>query len=102
MGNGDNRLALHHKIKFLLNRGFGFTVEGRSCFIEDQDRSVFQENAGDRDTLALAAGQFDAAVTDVGVVALAASLSESSVMKVSAAAILATSSTSCALASGRP
>ena len=45
-------------------------VEARGRLVQDQDRRVGQEGAGDRHPLALAAGQLDAALADQGGVAL--------------------------------
>lgn len=49
---------------------FALVIEGTRCFVEYEDRRVLEEDAGDRETLLLAAGEFDAALTDVGVVAV--------------------------------
>ncbi|KPY99772.1 Transposase, family [Pseudomonas syringae pv. aptata] len=65
--DGDHGLALHQRLQALLNRRFDFRVECRGGFVHDQDRRVLEQHAGDRDTLALTAGQLDAALTDMGV-----------------------------------
>ncbi len=51
-----------------LDEGFGFGVEAGGGFVEDQNSRVGQDGAGDGDALALAAGKFDAAFADDGVV----------------------------------
>ena len=47
-------------------------IERARRLVEDQDRRVLQQHAGDGDALALAAGQLHAALADVRVVGLAA------------------------------
>ena len=47
-----------------LHQAFGFVVERGSGFVEDQDRRVLEHRAGDRQALALAAGQLAAACAD--------------------------------------
>ena len=51
----------------LANRLFGFTIERSGRLVQQQDRRILHECARDRDALALAAGQLDAAVADHGV-----------------------------------
>ena len=47
-----------------------FGIEHRGGFVQHQDRRVLQQGAGQRDALALAAGEPDALVADHGVIAL--------------------------------
>jgi hypothetical protein len=54
----------------LLHQLLAFGVERRGRLVEQQDRRVAQDGAGDRDALALAARQHDAALADRRVVAL--------------------------------
>ena len=56
----------------LLHQPLGLGVERRGGLVQDQDRRVLQDRAGDRDPLALAAGEPAAALADHGVVAVAA------------------------------
>ncbi len=44
-------------LECLLNDAFGFRVQRRGGLVEDQDRRVFKDHAGDRQPLALAAGE---------------------------------------------
>jgi hypothetical protein len=44
--------------------GFRFRVERGGRFVEDEDRRIFQEGAGERETLALTAREGDAAFAD--------------------------------------
>src|SRR6185437_10484533 len=67
--DGDYGLAGHQRAETRLDRGFDFAVERRGRLVEYQDRRVFQNDAGDGDALALAAGQLDAAFADMSVVA---------------------------------
>ena len=46
------------------DRFLGLDVERRGRLVQQQDRRVLQEGAGDRDPLALAAGKLDAALAD--------------------------------------
>ena len=70
--DGDHGLAFHQPVEVLLDRRLDLRIERRGRLVEDQDRRVLQHDAGDRDALALAAGQLDAALADMRVEALAA------------------------------
>jgi hypothetical protein len=59
-------------LQLLLDRRLDLGVERRGRLVEHQDRRVLQQHAGDGDALALAAGELDAALADMGVVARAA------------------------------
>ena len=52
-----------------MDGGFDFGVERAGGFVEQQDRRVFEHDAGDSDALALTAGEFHAAFADVRVIA---------------------------------
>ena len=67
--DGDHGLARHQRAERRLDRGLDFAVERGGRLVEHQDRRVFEDHARDGDALALAAGQFDAALADMGVVA---------------------------------
>ena len=56
----------------LLHPRLGRRVERAGRLVEDQDRRILQQRAGDRQALALAAGKRGAALADQRVVALAA------------------------------
>ena len=58
-------------VELLLDRRLDFRIERRGRLVEDQDRRVLQQHAGDRDALALAARELDAALADMRVEALA-------------------------------
>src|SRR5688572_11453977 len=68
MGDGDHGLAFHEAEKLLLDRELDLAVERRSGLVEDQDRSILQNNPGERDALPLPAGELPAALADVRVV----------------------------------
>ena len=55
VGDGDHRLALHQVLELLLDRRLDVGIERRGRLVEDQDRRVLEEDAGDRHALALAA-----------------------------------------------
>ena len=54
----------------LLHQLFRFSVQGAGGFVQQQQRRILQNGAGDGDALALAAGQTHAAFAQIGVVAL--------------------------------
>ena len=67
MCDGDHGLAAHQHVEARLDRGLDLAVERRGGLVEHQNRRVLEDDARDGDTLALAAGQFDAALADMGV-----------------------------------
>ena len=70
MGDDDGGAILHQAIERFLHLPLAFGVERAGRFIEQEDRGIAQHGAGNRDALALAAGKFQAAFADAGVVAL--------------------------------
>ena len=60
MGDDDRRAALAQGAQSLLDRLLGLRIERRGCFVEQNDRRVLEEGAGDRDALSLAAGKLQA------------------------------------------
>src|SRR5215467_10384277 len=71
VGNGDHRLAGHQVIELLLDRLLHLRVQGAGGLVEDKDRRVLQQHAGDGDALALTPGKLHAPFTNVCRVALA-------------------------------
>src|SRR5215470_2813558 len=69
MRDRDHGLARHQGAEALLDRGFDLAVERGGGFVEHQDRSVFQDHTRDRDALALAARELDAALAHLRVIA---------------------------------
>ena len=76
--------------------------ERRGRLVEDQDRGILQDHPGDGDALALAAGELDAALADLGVIARRPRWSSSRRMKSCACARRAARSISACDASGLP
>ena len=68
--------ALHEIRESLLDHLFRFGVEAGSCLVEDQYARLGQDGAGNRNTLALAAGKLHAAFPDNRVVLFSESLGE--------------------------
>ena len=69
VGDGNHGFAVHHFVEAFLNRGFHFGIQRAGGFVEQQNRRVFQHDAGDGNSLALAAREFHTAFADVRVVA---------------------------------
>ena len=57
-------------IERLADLGFADRVEVRGGLVQDQDRRILQQGAGDRDALTLAARKLQAALADGRVVAI--------------------------------
>ena len=74
VGDGDDGAALHETVELLLDDRLHFGIERRGRLVEDEDRRVLENEAGDGDALALAARELDAALADQRVVAGAATL----------------------------
>ena len=70
MGDDQRRAAALQPCERRLDQPLGLGVERRRRLVEQQHRRVAQHGAGDRDALALAARNLDAARADRGVVAL--------------------------------
>jgi hypothetical protein len=68
--DANGRAALHQFVERGLHGAFGFGVERAGGFVQDQNRRVLQNGAGDGEALALAAGKRDAFFADDGVEAL--------------------------------
>ena len=63
-------LPAHEHVERVLHEAFALAVERAGGLVEDEDGRVFQDGAGDGDALALAAGEFHAALADERAVAL--------------------------------
>ena len=67
----DERGAVaRHPLQRVLDFVLGVAVERRGRLVQHQDRRRLQHRARDRDALLLAAGQFQAALADLGLIAL--------------------------------
>ena len=67
VGDGDHRLALHQPVERLLDGGLDLRIERAGRLVENEDRRVLEQDAGNGDPLALAAGELDPAFADMGV-----------------------------------
>ena len=65
----DRRATAHQRLQPVEHRGFAGGVEAAGRLVEDEDRRVAQQRAGDADALALAARQREPLRAEVGVVA---------------------------------
>ena len=70
VGDQERRAPLEDPPHGLLDLVFGGAVDGAGRVVEDQDRRVGEESAGEGNALALAARQGDAALADDGGIAL--------------------------------
>ena len=70
VGDHQRRAVGGDPVERRLDLALGVDVEGRGRLVEDQDRRRLQHRAGDGDALLLAAGQFQAALADLGRVAV--------------------------------
>ena len=70
MGNDEAGAAFAQHAQRLLDAAFAFGVQRGGSFVENQDRRVFEQRAGDGQALALAARQAQAVVADHGIEAL--------------------------------
>ena len=70
MRDDQRGAAQSQAVECLADFGFADRVEVRRCFVQDQDGRVFEQRAGNRHALALAARQLQAALADGRVVAL--------------------------------
>src|SRR5262245_50282541 len=68
VGNGDDGAALHKSAKARLDRGFNLAVERRRRLIQHPHGCILQDPSSAPYTLALAAGELDAALSDMRVV----------------------------------
>ena len=73
VGDVDGGFAGGHLAELFVDFGFGDRVEGGGRFVEDDERGIFVEGAGDGGALGLAAGEVDTGtvvVVETGVSAL--------------------------------
>jgi hypothetical protein len=70
VGDQDDGAPGHQTLQRRLDLGLALGVERAGGLVEQQDRGVLQEGAGDGDPLPLTAGEPRARLADAGVVAL--------------------------------
>ena len=70
MRHDERRSVFHEVLQRLLYQSLGLAVEGGSSLVEDEDRWVLEDSAGDRESLALTAGESATAIADGGLVTL--------------------------------
>src|SRR5437870_11385578 len=68
MRDDERSAAAHQVAEAFLNQCFGFRVEARRGFVENQDSRIGQNGARDGDALLLSAGEFYATFANDGVV----------------------------------
>src|SRR5579864_8349866 len=68
MCDDESRSSLHQVGETFLNHGFGFGVEAGRGFVENQDARLGQNRTSNRNSLALASRQLDAALANDRVV----------------------------------
>ena len=76
VGDDERRAAVHERAESAVDLLLDVHVNGARGVVEDEDRRVHEEGAGDRDPLALTTGEGVAAFSDHGVVALRQVLDE--------------------------
>mgnify|MGYP000706986087 CR=1 FL=1 len=70
VGDGQRGAAVGQLFKALAHQDLALVVQSAGGLVQDQNGRVLQEDAGDGDALLLAAGELNAALTDVGVEAI--------------------------------
>ena len=56
VGDGDDSAGFHQFVERFLHKFFGFGIQLRRGFIEDEDGWIFENRAGDGDALLFSAG----------------------------------------------
>ena len=70
VSDDDDCLTFYKRTDGVLNERFVFRIEGGGCFVQEDDRCVLEESAGDGKPLAFSAGKGIAVFADFRVVAL--------------------------------
>ena len=70
VGDDQRGAAGHQPVQRILHQPFAFGIERAGCLIQQQDRRIAQQRAGNRHALALAARQARTAFTQLGIQAL--------------------------------
>ena len=64
VSNNETGAIFHELFEGLLDERFGFGVESRSCFVQNENWGIFQNSTSDSNTLTLTARKFDASFAD--------------------------------------
>lgn len=70
VGDGQGSAAVGQLFKALAHQDLALIVQGAGGLVQNQNGWVLQKDTGDGDALLLAAGELNAALTDVGVEAV--------------------------------
>src|SRR5882724_7691846 len=70
VGDDERGAALHEPFHRFHDRGFGLDIHRTGRLIQDQDRCILQESSGDRNALALPAGEAHATLTHQRIIPL--------------------------------
>src|SRR5580658_4057906 len=70
MGDGDHGPSFHEALQCFDHESLGFGVESSSGLVEDENRSVANDGAGNSDALPLASGKSKASLANHRVVAV--------------------------------
>jgi len=76
MSDDQRRTTLHEAFEGFLNDGFVLGIDVREGFVEEENRCVLEQGAGDGDALALSAGETQAAFAHHRLIALGQGLDE--------------------------
>jgi hypothetical protein len=91
VGDDQRRASLHQPLERLLHQPLAFGVERAGRLVEQQDRRVAQQRAGDRDALALPAREPRPALAEEGVEPCGSARRKSSALAARAASQIASS-----------
>lgn len=69
MGDDEASAIFHEFLEGVLDKAFRFGIKGRSSFVENKYRGVFENGARNGNALTLATGKFGAAFASEGIVA---------------------------------
>jgi hypothetical protein len=70
MGDDDGSSTLSSLVEGFLYDALAADVNGARCFVEDEDGRSLDDGSRDCETLALAAGESSAAITDLSIISL--------------------------------
>src|SRR6266436_8943946 len=74
MCNHEYGSVMHQALQRVPDQHFALRVQARSRFVEDKQRGILEERAGDSDALGLAGAQARTLLTDLGIIALSSEI----------------------------